>query len=278
MTLSEGAFHHLGPVPSATLRAMATAATRAGDLLRQAARNRSALEVSEKSAGDFVSDADRQAEAEISRTLSAAFPDYNWLGEESGTRTNPKQNLTWIVDPLDGTTNFLKGIPHWAISIALCRDEEILAGLVYDPVKEEMFSAEQGKGAFLNGAPMQVSQTDNFQAALFATGVPAGGRVTYLRHCLRDLERLMPLCAGIRRGGAAALDLAYVAAGRYEGYWERNLGAWDVAAGLLLVTEAGGHVVPLWPDHSILSSGSFVASSMTLAAELTENLDRTQIA
>ncbi len=255
---------------SAELRAMAEAAWRAGQLLEHAFSRRDGLKLTEKTAGDFVSEADKAAEAEIAACLTVAFPHYGWLGEETGSRKGANTDLCWVVDPLDGTTNFVKGIPHWAISIALCRGAEVLAGLIYDPNKAELFTAAQGKGAHLNGAPIVVSPQTNLQAALFATGLPAGGRITYLQAALDDLGRLMPRCAGIRRGGAAALDLAYVAAGRVDGYWERNLGAWDIAAGVLLVREAGGVVDRLWPDQSILTSGSFIASNKAFVSDLRE--------
>ena len=253
---------HLLPKDAPThLVVMAQAAGRAGAMLQEAFQKRSSSRLTEKTAGDFVSEADRDAEAIIAETLSEAYPDYGWLGEETGAKAGAGTDLTWVVDPLDGTTNFLKGLPHWAVSIALCAGDEVRAGLIYDPQKEDLFAAARGFGAYLNGAPISVSAETNLQAALFATGVPAGGRVTYLRAALDDLERLMPRCAGIRRGGAAALDLAYVAAGRLDGYWERNLGAWDIAAGLLLVEEAGGEICPLWEDQSILASGSFIVAT-----------------
>jgi myo-inositol-1(or 4)-monophosphatase len=258
------------PLPksaSNTLRIMALAAHQAGALLLDASASRQTLGIAQKTAGDFVSEADRSAEALIAEILGDAFPDYGWLGEETGTRQGTG-DLRWIIDPLDGTTNFLKGLPHWAVSIALCEGEETLCALVYDPAKGEMFTAERGCGAFLNGARQSVSSGIPLDAALFATGVPAGGRITHLPDCLDDLERLMPKTAGIRRWGAAALDLAYVAAGRLEGYWERNLGAWDVAAGMLLVAEAGGSVKPLWPGRSVLSSGSFIAANSDLGPDL----------
>lgn len=251
---------------------MADAALKAGALLMTAYEARDSLTRSEKTAGDFVSEADRQAEDLLSTCLMQAYPDYDWLGEETGKQDKGRGVCCWVVDPLDGTTNFLKGLPHWAVSIALCRGEEIEAALIHDPVKSETFSAERGKGAFLNGRPVSVSQGIPMQSALFATGVPAGGRITYLPDCLEDLRRLMPQCAGIRRAGAAALDLAYVAAGRLEGYWERNLGPWDIAAGLLLVEEAGGRTAPLWEGRTMLSSGSFVASNRDLAEELARYL------
>lgn len=260
----------LPPKGRAEMHAMAEAAWRAGRLLQEAFAHRDSLVLAKKTAGDFVSEADRAAEREIERCLSAACPGYGWLGEETGSRPGTEGDLRWVVDPLDGTTNFLKGLPHWAISIALCQGEEVLAGIIYDPQKKELFAASHGEGAYLNGARITVSAETDLEAALFATGVPAGGRVTYLQAALDDLGRLMPRCAGIRRGGAAALDLAYVAAGRLDGYWERNLGAWDIAAGILLVREAGGVVQEAWPNQSILSSGSFLASNKSFAAVLRE--------
>lgn len=250
----------LSPKASDTLRVMAEAAYLAGQGLMQASTQRTALKVTEKTAGDFVSDADLAAEETISDYLTQRFPDYGWLGEETGIE-GATSGLRWVVDPLDGTVNFLKGLPHWAISIALCDGDVPLAAVIYDPCKREMFTAEHGKGAFLNGQAITVSHDIDLSAALLATGLPAGGRITYLRHSLEDLEATMPRTSGLRRWGAAALDLAYVAAGRFDCYWERNLGAWDIAAGILLVQEAGGRVTPLWADRSILSSGSFLASN-----------------
>lgn len=231
--------------------------------------------ITAKSAGDFVSDADLGAEDIIKSILTKAYPDYGWLAEESGGVAAGSKGLYWVVDPLDGTANFLAGLPHWAVSIALCDGADVIAGVIFDPPKDELFWARQGQGAHLNGHPITVSTNDDFQAALFATGVPAGGRITYLPHCLRDLENLMPRCAGVRRWGAAALDLAYVAAGRVDGYWERNLGAWDIAAGMLIVQEAGGIVTPMWEDCPVLTSGSFIASAPQHLRELTSLLDQT---
>ncbi len=248
---------------------MTDAALQVGALLRTAAADRTTLQVESKTAGDFVSDADRAAESLIADLLGDVLPGCGWLGEETGSRPGSKGGLRWIVDPLDGTTNFLRGLPHWAVSIALCEGDEILSAVIHDPAKAETFVAETGMGAYLNGAPMRVSRGIPLESALFATGVPAGGRITHLPDCLGDLERLMPRTAGIRRWGAAALDLAYVAAGRLDGYWERNLGAWDIAAGILLVREAGGTVEPLWPGRGLLDSGSFVAANADLGPELT---------
>jgi myo-inositol-1(or 4)-monophosphatase len=248
------------------LRVMAQAAELAGAGLLAASARRDQLVLTEKTAGDFVSEADLQSEAVIAAHLAAHFPDYGWVGEESQARAGDAGGLRWIVDPLDGTTNFLKGLPHWAVSIALFDGDTPLCAIVYDPPKSEVFCAEAGKGAYLNGRAIAVSRDVPAGAALVASGLPAGGRVTYLGHALQDLERLMPQTAGLRRWGAAALDLAYVAAGRFDAYWERNLGPWDIAAGMLLVTEAGGAFTPLWEGESALASGSFIASNGSLHA------------
>jgi myo-inositol-1(or 4)-monophosphatase len=266
----------LPPEASDTLHIMAQAASLAGQGLLQAADRLSSLKITEKTTGDFVSDADMMAEKTISNHLMQRYPDYGWLGEETGTKPGRSSGLRWIVDPLDGTVNFLKGLPHWAVSIALCDGETPLAAIVFDPAKRELFSAERGGGAYLNGNPIAVSRDVPLSSALMATGLPAGGRITYLPHSLQDLNATMPHTAGLRRWGAAALDLAYVAAGRFDCYWERNLGPWDIAAGILLVQEAGGRVTPLWSDRSILSSGSFLASNGALhnAVEAHLNLDQ----
>jgi len=199
------------------------------------------LQVSRKGAGDFVTAADRKAEDVLKEELLGARPAYGWLGEETGETKGKDPTRRWIVDPLDGTTNFLHGLPHWSISIALEHKGEVVAGVVFDPAKDEIFVAEKGQGAWMNDRRMRVSGRREMAVALFATGVPFGARRT-LPDTLRDLSRLMPRCAGVRRFGSAALDLAYVAAGRYDGFWERELHAWDMAAGVILVREAGGLV------------------------------------
>lgn len=256
---------------------MADAAIQAGDSLQAASRDLAGLNIREKTAGDFVSGADIRAEKVISDHLSKHFTDYGWLGEETQEKISRDGGLRWIVDPLDGTTNFLKDLPHWAVSIALFRENEPLAAIVYDPPKREMFCAEKGAGAYLNGRVLTVSQGVPLRAALVASGVPAGGRTTYLRHCMEDLEQLMPQTAGLRRWGAAALDLAYVAAGRFDAYWERNLGPWDIAAGMLIVREAGGRFTPLWEDHPVLQSGSFLASNGELHTAIEAALNRKRV-
>ena len=221
------------------------------------------LTVSVKGAGDFVSAADRKAEETIREMLMEARPNYGWLGEESDPVEGKDPTRRWIVDPLDGTTNFLNGIPHWAISIALEQKGEIVAGVVYDPAKDEMFVAEKGTGAWMNDRRLRVSGASEPSRMLFATGLPFGGRPG-LPDMMQDLAAILPRTSGVRRLGSAALDLAYVAAGRYTGYWERKLNAWDIAAGLILVREAGGLVGSIGedkPNTDPLASGDVLVGN-----------------
>ncbi|MEM1377933.1 MAG: inositol monophosphatase family protein [Pseudomonadota bacterium] len=266
----------LSDTASKTLITMAEAVMNAGHKLMEVSKCVDELSVSEKSLGDFVSEADRQAEDELAAALEQEFPTYGWIGEETGTREGGSAGMKWIADPLDGTTNFLSGLPHWAVSVALYKNNQALAAAIFDPSKGEMFSAELGRGAFLNGKPIRVNTSAPSSSTLLATGVPAGGRTTYLRQSLNDLERLMPQTAGVRRWGAAALDLAYVACGRVDAYWERNLGPWDIAAGTLIVEEAGGEVMPLWPDTQVLETGSFIAGHRRMVDWVSSQLDRSR--
>jgi len=256
---------------SANLNLMIKAARKAGRSLVKDFREVENLQVSLKGAGDFVSRADIAAEKIIRDELMGGRPTYGWLGEESGETAGQDPTRRWIVDPLDGTTNFLHGLPHWAVSIALEHKGEIVAAVIFDPAKDEMYCAEKGAGAWMNEGRLRVSGRKAMSEAVFATGVPFGTKKT-LPATLRDLARLMPACAGVRRWGSAALDLAYVAAGRYDGYWERELGAWDIAAGILLVREAGGFVSAVREGHEILDSGSVIAANGDLYAGLTELL------
>ena len=249
---------------SANLNLMIKAARRAGKSLVKDFREVENLQVSTKGPGDFVSKADREAERIIKEDLMGARPTYGWLGEETGETDGVDPTRRWIVDPLDGTTNFLHGMPHWAISIALEHKGEIVSAVVYDPAKDEMFWAEKGAGAWLNDSRrIRVSGRRQMIEAVFATGIPFAAKKT-LPATLQDLARVMPACAGVRRWGAASLDLAYVAAGRYEGYWERELQPWDIAAGLLLVKEAGGMIAPLREGEDILGKGAVIAANEAL--------------
>jgi myo-inositol-1(or 4)-monophosphatase len=243
---------------TANLNLMIKTARKAGRSLVKDFREVENLQVSTKGPGDFVSKADREAERIIKTDLMEARPTYGWLGEETGGDAGEDPTRRWIVDPLDGTTNFLHGMPHWAISIALEHKGEIVSGVIYDAAKDE-----KGAGAWMNDRRLRVSGRKNMSEAVFATGVPFGAKAT-LPAMLHDLARLMPGCAGVRRWGSAALDLAYVAAGRYEGYWERELNAWDIAAGVLLVREAGGYVGPIDPRDDVLTGRSIVAANAQL--------------
>ncbi|WP_271832482.1 inositol monophosphatase family protein [Commensalibacter communis] len=236
------------------------------------------LQVSVKGPGDFVSQADLRAESTIRTELEKARPGYAFLMEESGYSGSDNWSWRWIVDPLDGTTNFLHGIPHWAISIALQKrndngDIEIVSGLVYNPVANEMFWAEKGIGAFLNERRLRVSARRDMYQAVFATGIPFAISTEEKRKgFVQTVSSLMPQIAGLRRFGAAALDLAWVAAGRYEGFWELGLKPWDVAAGLILVREAGGHVSDIQgnPLNDIGMSVDTVAANAALFSTIRE--------
>ena len=245
---------------SANLNVMIKAARAAGRSLAKDFREVENLQVSSKGAGDFVSRADVAAEEIIRDMLMEARPNYGWLGEESEAVEGKDPTRRWIVDPLDGTTNFLHGLPHWAVSIALEHKGEIVAGVVFDPAKDEMFLAEKGQGAFMNTQRLRVSDRSKMIEAIFATGLPFGGRPE-LPETLKELARLLPKTAGVRRYGAAALDLAYVAAGRYEGYWERRLNAWDISAGILIAREAGAIVDGFARGSDPIETGDVIAAN-----------------
>ncbi|MFY0660644.1 MAG: inositol monophosphatase [Shimia sp.] len=246
---------------SANLNIMMKAARKAGRSLVKDFREVENLQVSTKGAGDFVSRADIAAEEILKEELLGARPTYGWIAEEGGEIAGKDPTRRWIVDPLDGTTNFLHGLPHWAISIALEHKGEIVAGVVFDAAKDEMFYAEKGEGAWLNDSlRLRVSARHRMIESIFATGLPFAGRVD-LPETLKDLARVLPATAGVRRFGAASLDLAYVAAGRYEGFWERKLQPWDVAAGLLIAKEAGALVEPMNPEGNILEDGEMIVAN-----------------
>jgi len=245
---------------SANLNVMIKAARKAGRSLVKDFREVENLQVSMKGAGDFVSRADIAAEKIIREELTEARPNYGWVGEESEPVAGVDPTRRWIVDPLDGTTNFLHGLPHWAVSIALEHKGEVVAGVVLDPAKDEMFVAEKGAGAWLNDTRLRVSGRHRMIESIFATEAPFGDRGG-LPAMLQDLARLSPKCAGARCWGSAALDLAYVAAGRFDGFWERSLHSWDMAAGLILVREAGGLVAPVAERGDILADGAVIAAN-----------------
>ncbi|HVY15725.1 MAG TPA: inositol monophosphatase family protein [Rhodopila sp.] len=255
------------------LTVMANAAQRAGKRLLRDFAEVEQLQVSIKGPSDFVSQADLRAEQMLREDLVKARPGYAFLMEESGASGSENWTWRWIVDPLDGTTNFLHGMPHWAISIGLERRQpdgssEIQAGLIYAPAADEMFWAEKGAGAFMNERRLRVSARREMSDAVFATGIPFAAVSTARRNAFsRTLATLMPQVAGVRRFGAAALDLAWVAHGRFDGYWELGIKPWDIAAGLLIVREAGGYVTDVG-DGNPLETGNIVAGNPHLHAKL----------
>lgn len=245
---------------SANVNIMIKAARKAARSLLRDFGEVEQLQVSSKGPGDFVSRADLKAEQVIKEELMEARPNYGWLAEEGGEVRGSDPTRRWIVDPLDGTTNFLHGLPHWAISIALEHKGDIVAAVVYDPAKDEMFVAEKGSGAWMNDRRIRVSGRRDMLEMIFATGIHFAGNPE-LPRTLRTLAALTPRTAGIRRWGTASLDLAYVAAGRFDGFWERGLNPWDVAAGLLLVREAGGFAGGIAEEEHVFDDRSVVAAN-----------------
>ncbi len=252
------------PPRSALMTVMVRAADKAARGLKRDFGEVENLQVSKKGPADFVSTADLKAERVLKEELGKVRPDYGFLMEESGSTpgSNP-EGRRWVVDPLDGTTNFLHGLPHFAISIGLEERGEIIAALVYDPVKEELFHAEKGGGAFFNDRRLRVSGRTRMEDALIGTGIPFKGHGEHGTFAA-EVERVSAEVAGVRRWGAAALDLAYVAAGRLDGFWERGLSSWDVAAGALLVREAGGYLTTIagkpWTltDEDVVAANSYL--------------------
>ncbi len=255
-------------IRSAILNVMTAAAEKAARSLVHDFGEVEQLQVSRKGPADFVSTADRNAEQIIKDELKKARPGYGFMGEEGG-ETVGEQNRRWIVDPLDGTTNFLHGIPHWCISIALEAEGEIVAGLVHDPIKNEMFLTERGGGAWLNQRRLRVSSRSNMAEAVVAVGITPR---TASQDNLNLIGAMLEESIALRRYSSAALDLAYVAAGRLEGYWELAIHAWDVAAGVLLVTEAGGFVNDMRGTNNPVHEGSIFASNAALHTPLAELL------
>lgn len=259
-------------VYSPTMNVMIRAARKVGRNLVRDFGEVEQLQVSRKGPADFVSTADQAAERKLKQELGKARPDFGFLMEE-GTRVDSKdsEGRRWIVDPLDGTTNFLHGIPHFAISIAVEAKGQITAGVVYNPVTDELFWAERNAGAYLNDRRLRVSGRSRFEDSLLATGLPFMGHGDSTLS-LRELNAIMPSVAGIRRFGAAALDLAWVAAGRYDAFWERGLNPWDVAAGILLVREAGGFVSEIGLGENPLEKGTIVAGNSKIHGQLAKRL------
>ena len=231
------------------------------------------LQVSKKGAADFVSAADIKAEQVLFEALTKLRPGYSFLGEERGEIEGTDKTHRWIVDPLDGTTNFLHAIPHFAVNVALEREGQIVAAVTYNPITHDIFWAEKGRGAWLgNEKRLRVAARKHLDEALLATGIPFLG-IPGHGQFLKELHQISQRVAGVRRYGAAALDLAWVAAGRFDGFWERGLKPWDTAAGLLMVTEAGGKVTDLKGDPYVPGVGSILASNLELHPLILEKLE-----
>ena len=254
---------------SPLINVMVNAAYKAAKGLLHDFREVEHLQVSRKAPADFVSTADHQAERTLKAELSKARPGFGFLMEESGVTTGSDATCRWLVDPLDGTTNFLHGIPHFCISIALEKDDEIVAGVVYEPTRDEMYWAEKGGGAFMNDRRIRVSGRPRLDDSVIATGIPYRERGHHESY-LASLAAVMGATAGVRRMGAAALDLAYVAAGRYDGFWELGLQPWDLAAGIILVREAGGMATELSGEGDALKTGDIVAANPKLHRPLAD--------
>ncbi len=249
------------------------AARKAGTLLERYFQNLDRLQVEEKSYNDFVSEADRRAEQVIVDTLLKYYPEHSIIAEEGhGRRTGSE--VEWIIDPLDGTTNFLHGFPHFAVSIACRVKGRLTHGVIYDPIRDELFAASRGEGARMNNVRIRVSEVRKLEHALLATGVPYR-EFDYVDSYMNSLRHFMMNTAGIRRPGSAALDLAYTACGRVEGYWEFNLRPWDIAAGALIVREAGGIVTDFAGGDNYLKSGNILAANPYIIREMAKVIAKT---
>jgi len=259
------------PLNSPVINVMVGAARKAARKLARDFGEVENLQVSRKGPGDFVSAADHRAEKIIFEELSKARPGYGFLMEEAGIVEGPDKTHTWIIDPLDGTTNFLHGMPHFAISIALQRDGQIVNGVIYNPVTDDLFIAEKGQGAYLNDRRLRVAARTKMEDAAIATGIFFSD-ADWLETYSKELNAMVPKVAAIRRLGAASLDLAWVAAGRFDGYWEHGRQPWDVAAGILMVREAGGFVTDISGGDRLLDSKGIIAANADLLPQLQDVL------
>ncbi len=246
------------------------AARNAGNVITRSMNRIDTLNVSEKSQNDYVSEVDYRAEQEIISTINKAYPDHAILAEESGASNNNSE-FQWIIDPLDGTTNFLRGFPQFSVSIALKYRNNLEHAVVYDPLRDEIFSASRGQGAQLNDRRIRVSNRRNLEGALLGTGIPFRPDQD-LDAYIETLKVLLPNTAGVRRAGSAALDLSYVAAGRLDGFWEYGLKPWDMAAGCLIIQEAGGIVSDTDGSNNFLDSGNVVSGNIKVHEQMLKKL------
>ncbi|MCL4155083.1 UNVERIFIED_CONTAM: hypothetical protein GTU68_048072 [Idotea baltica] len=254
------------------LNTATAAALKAGKYISQQTQRLDQLVIDRKDKNDFVTDVDRTVEADIVAALTRAYPDHGIIGEE-GSAINPDADFQWIIDPLDGTTNFLYGIPHFAISIAVTYKGRLEHAVIYDPTLDELFTASRGDGARLNNRRIRVSSRRSMDGALLSTGIPFHSRHLHLLDThLGTMRALIPNTAGVRRQGSAALDLAYVAAGRFDGFWEFDLNSWDMAAGILLIQEAGGLISDMQGGTTYMESGHVVAASPKIFKEMLKRI------
>lgn len=247
------------------------AARRAGNIINRATRNLDIVAFKEKAANDFVSEIDGEAEEAIIRTLREAYPDHAILAEESGASGDSEHQ--WIIDPLDGTTNFMHGFPQYAVSIGYRHRGILTHGVIYDPSRNDLFTATRGRGAYLNDQRMRVSKRPHLRSSLIGTGFPFR-QIAHLDAYLGILREIIEGSAGVRRPGAAALDLAYVAAGRLDGFWEFGLSPWDMAAGALMITESGGLVSDLAGENRYMDTGNIVCGNPKIFVELLQTVSR----
>jgi myo-inositol-1(or 4)-monophosphatase len=264
-------------ISSPLMTVMVDAVRKAARSLRRDFGEVENLQVSRKGPGDFVSAADRKAEEVVRDALMKARPGYSLVLEENGVIEGTDKSHTWHVDPLDGTSNFLHGVPHFAVSVGLEREGQIVAGVIFDPIKDELFVAERGKGAYLNNRRLRVSARQDMADALVGYGTPYLGRGSHPR-LLRELGAVMGVAGGTRRMGSAALDLAYVACGRLDAYWERDLQTYDFAAGVILVREAGGYVTSADGAAEPLAARSVACGNEELHRDLIALLKKVQAA
>ncbi len=264
-------YAHRQMAASALMNVMIAAARKAGRGLARDFGEIEQLQVSVKGPGNFVTAADHRSEDTIYKELSKARPGYGFLMEERGLVPGPDKTHRWIVDPLDGTTNFLHGIPLFCIAMALEREGEIVCGLTYNPILDELYTAEKGQGAFVNSRRLRVAARKTLSDAVISTGTPHRGKSGHARF-LSECKALMEQVSGIRRTGSAAIDLAWVASGRFDGYYEHGLHPWDIAAGTLLVREAGGYATDVDNGHAMFETGSIVAGNQAVHKALLDVL------
>ncbi|MFN0160621.1 MAG: inositol monophosphatase family protein [Burkholderiales bacterium] len=245
------------------------AARKAGSVILRASRDVDLLKVESKRQNDFVTEVDRAAEAAVIGVLREAYPNHSILGEESGLSKGSQAEFQWIIDPLDGTTNFIHGVPQYCVSVGLLHKGIPTQAVIYDPNRNELFTATRGSGAYANDRRLRVSRRERINEALIGTGFPYS-KVESLERYIEMFRKVTLNCAGIRRPGAAALDLAYVAAGRFDGFWEMGLSPWDMAAGILLITEAGGLVGNFQGETGYMESGEIVAGNPKVFAQLVQ--------